>query len=1520
MQTMDEAGQTASFEDPLPLVLSTSDPLGDGRIGQPADNCYEAAVRQAVKQFRGSPLFKLDTSQEYSRLLRRAFGGDPVQQTAPQDADKARKRDESRGARGVRGIIIRDMTDDVWEYLESGRHAGSLVFRMGLVFKVRGVSRAGGQGEYAFPDWLVDGQVNGPKLGQRVGKTDWADARPVRLYNPEQTDFGRNPPRFDKVVQYGIASTIAIAWELTWDSLESDGLTASQTNPEHYLRHYEVRRHSLESEAHEQVDTLRPLRILCPEENAASERLLLTQFKLVDHFRHESPSERAELLLSDRNYLYTITPVSHAGQRGRPLTVLATRHPDQAPPVPTKAQLRVGYHLPEGDFAKPPRIDQAPPELLPVESLQVEWSEPRPEPGVPTVPAKHYRLVFRRSDGLAAGSYGLDGAQRADDPKVLPTSHVLPRGGDIEIGIMPEGASAARRATLRTEDLVHHGILPRDQGWRASAWRVYLCTESAAGVASPLVPVELLLEFKFLSLKDKTRKTEVRAVGEIEWLPRPFSLPWLPPEDGQAEAGLAHVPMPVINWKAPGVFRRHPDGGRFIRFQWNDSPSGLSEYPVGLHAAYHWYLLDADAHPAAVFADPERLRTALRRIGEVAMAPAEELALVPDYTHGTSLWEAWYPSAVQRGELANEDAGQAADPASVPWYSWRDSALEWPEWPTRRLSSEDWHPFFEDLINALSEHYYVVPQAQPPRPPPTPEAAGNPVSLLQNLLRETPVEADPYGWGVLQRLGLSLTLSLRDPRTHALLTPSMTAAHFNQALEQALQKFPALRRHLHVERLFQPSRTLSQAVAPVAEDALLSIVQLSLRPAVVEKLFYLMWTVEVEIGRPFKLTLDKHAESCSLLILGDSPSGGTPRHFEDALGECHFRPRPGKSGGTPDRLLVLLRAKAGSAENLRDSYLDRLKFAYTDSKPADPPPPQPQPEALSMEKPNRLIALFGPAKLDPDDHWNAFLHYALWWAKLDLNSLSAQSAPDVFPAYRDWSARFFDHGGQINAGKTLAGPWSATAYPRPGGLSLAAAQKDTRRLQWDFPLPDLWAHNYRFHVLPVGRYDQLWRGLGLMPAAHLENPPTSPPVNAGIDLGLPRLQPRQPPVVLGSRRLDSDSEPGPVWEVIIAKHSDQALAEHNASLARRVDFRGYTWTLSRDLSKETREWLQMCADFDGYRLPSNYPDRTGMIGDGGTTPPAAPPPGLPERLGRFQQEALVLHWEGLPYYYEHWLTVAAVDSPLENHIIQRDFGYRTPVPLIQAIGEAGSDEGAILVSRRRFRIRLERYWDCLPEKAQQQWPVERPDQPGQDGKRLLSAFPEPSVVYQLVERCNGNIEVQLELRLDPKQQFEVSYLTQRYRIIDDAKGIKRVTTADGRFWMEFQLEPRPDSNEPITLRGQQNAVTIATPPAGFDVIATSLDNSRLGLASDGAGRWQLWFQGYMTDADIRALRGLFANAPEQDRNAVEALFQLSIERGVRGRRLELGVRLGSASPSGWVPVQAGLSDSSSSFNGDRSHG
>ncbi|MFN2226449.1 MAG: hypothetical protein ACK2UY_09085, partial [Anaerolineae bacterium] len=463
-----------------------------------------------------------------------------------------------------------------------------------------------------------------------------------------------------------------------------------------------VRRRPLDGRTPEVVYQVKPVAVLRREADVPL-KSLKPRFQVVDHFNTETLEQQAGLPVAGRSYLYTITPIDQAGRMGQPLSLVATRYPNEPPRVPADGELRVEYQLPAADSISPALAPQA---VEPVE-MEVTWSEPSSGRQGLEVPIKHYYLILRRESTLPIGSYGLDSSTQRARTGLLPTSNARPLPADVKILLTPEGSRgsrSARRAKLHAGEaddaplldvLRRAGVFPDgDEGWRPESWRLYFQAVSANGVPSALAPVQLLLrawpaevEARPEDRRPEDRRPEERRPAELEWLSWPVTLPLLPPEDQAATASLAYLPMPtadglVFRGQAGDVVHQaHPRGLRCLRFRWNQGPSGQPDYPLALTAGYELLELDIDVHTDALYRDAARLNRALRRIQEVQMLPADDVWLVPGDTLSPNEWEAWYASAILRRRSGAEQAVEGATAAEGPWYSWRESVLAWPRWP-----------------------------------------------------------------------------------------------------------------------------------------------------------------------------------------------------------------------------------------------------------------------------------------------------------------------------------------------------------------------------------------------------------------------------------------------------------------------------------------------------------------------------------------------------------------------------------------------------------------------------------------------------------------------------------------------------------------------------------------------------------------------------------------------------------------------------------------------------------------------
>ncbi|MBE9113533.1 hypothetical protein IQ273_29585, partial [Nodosilinea sp. LEGE 07298] len=275
-------------------------------------------------------------------------------------------------------------------------------------------------------------------------------------------------------------------------------------------------------------------------------------------------------------------------------------------------------------------------------------------------------------------------------------------------------------------------------------------------------------------------------------------------------------------------------------------------------------------------------------------------------------------------------------------------------------------------------------------------------------------------------------------------------------------------------------------------------------------------------------------------------------------------------------------------------------------------------------------------------------------------------------------------------------------------------------------------------------------------------------------------------LVLSSSRLDAagtpsnPAAPGRIWEVMVAQHLEQRLVERNQTLVRRLAYRQIAFTLLRRFAYS--DWQQQLVRASDYTfelewveeiypaLPTAYPEQPDHLDLGTLSADEARSLDLPLRNGNFQQGALVLQWDALPFFYEHRLLLIAqsattVSTP--NEIVQRDFEYRTPEPTGEVVSitapvRVNPNTPAITLHTRQVTLPLKRLWDALPAHVQDQWEAEDPAT-STGVRRKPASLPDPEVIYQVVELYSGNLEVQVEYFFDPTAgQYALRQLGQRF--------------------------------------------------------------------------------------------------------------------------------------------------------------
>lgn len=773
-----------------PVLADTGPDLRDGRVRHPSESDYEAAVRGTLEQFRRSPHFKADPQSTYEQHLRAAFSPDTDIYESP-----AVER-----ARQLRSMAVEQMIGDVRDWVDDATAidpAKSPVFLLGLVFRAKGGA------------WL-DGTADAvaPRLSQRIGPSgDPVEPDgPIRLFNTPMTSFSASPPEFENACQFADASMIAFDWDLTWDA---------EDDIEHHLAHYEVRRRAqLDSNDQVTVTTFKPADALAHVGDGVI-RLVRRRFEFVDNFDDETLDQIAALPAAGRTYVYTITPVDVTGGRGRPITLVATRVPSTPPLAPTDPELVVEYGLTAGDF-QPVAADPPPPPITP-RSISIEWAEPAPPADRPLVAIKGRELVFRRRSTLPVGSFGLDTATNSASTGDLPSSNARVRRDDLVMTLDDVAAGDGRRrtATIELASLRQLGVFPR-AGWQPDAWQVFVRTVSDTKIPSALVPVKLVLRFAPATVSSAgSNAIEDRQPAELEWITPPVTVPPLPTEDTVASAGALHVPTAGTD----GVeYERAHGETRLVRLRWNQVPSGSDSYDPGLNAGYHVFRLDVDAHTAETFGNPDRIAAASRLVDEVRLQRPDTAALEPSGTGNPGLWEAWATQVTPGG-----------------------NDLGWPGAPIDALDGVEalLHPTLQKLVAELGEAPEVVVGVEQGRP--FVDRADD--KVVDGFMTTFGPGADPFGWSLLQFLGLSVTISLRNRRTNQRLAGAEVDRRIRTVLASWRPHgddpgYPRLatsvERHLQIDRLYQQQASSAVVRGVVPDDAMLAMVQMSLRPLELE--------------------------------------------------------------------------------------------------------------------------------------------------------------------------------------------------------------------------------------------------------------------------------------------------------------------------------------------------------------------------------------------------------------------------------------------------------------------------------------------------------------------------------------------------------------------------------------------------------------------------------------------------------------------------------------------------------------
>ncbi|MFG1379133.1 hypothetical protein [Xanthobacter autotrophicus] len=887
-------------------------------------------------------------------------------------------------------------------------------------------------------------------------------------------------------------------------------------------------------------------------------------------------------------------------------------------------------------------------------------------------------------------------------------------------------------------------------GSNGKAWRLYL---RAAGVKddkggpfdgsgqfSGLVPVQ----FHVVG----TNKAIQRTLPHFEW---PTPAPALEPLrkgalSPRANAKPLHVGIPDFENGGFNIrYVARPGRTRMISLEWNTQSSDDLSSSVVAQAAYDVFerrletMVNADADPDSGF-DPGWRH--IKRVTPVRRAIA---AQTPENMADTPNWEAQTPVFVWSRQLLERRKVKPQDMASQwpGYFSWAESQLVWPPQitlPTGPATAEDaeplgkWlelgadaaggllHGYLATIIGRLVDlggraeaaTYHVEIAAAPP------SAIADPL----NWLRANTEEIDPYGWAALERLGLSIVISLRDPFTGLLLPPDVVLDKTQKAITDVngavvKEKALSLARHLHLDVPLQNARAYRASEGGAGlQDAGLAMLQLSLRPLPEPTAEIAYEVIKFAAGKNDVLKTENDSKIAiphGVLIDIVFVSRGAPdieaAHDEIALHHLI---------GAGDLLLVRRRGSVPAGWSLRVA-LKNAEYPLEDP-PEDGFNPAQEPLAILA---GRKVDIplehspFGRFSVDPE-FWSkqvvqpppkgdarqahatsltVFLDYLeTAFRQLDPKTgktpplgaapwrLDLVSSADTMKAFRadyvSWSGRLFA-AGPIGWAHNTADPLSVrswwTSIAQPKTVEPLRIASDARgRLMLNRLLEEEWAGECAFTVLPVGRYEALWRAVraedtGLKPSDPIILPPAAD--SEQCYTSYPRIRQLQPPDLILAR---THSAPGGArYHEIAVVHGERNLAR-NMAMQRKLAFgeiwRSYT---RRFAHWEWAETLESSAVTKGTKIVLPRP-----LSD--TTEHSAPFDATQESALTLLAVAPEVRWKAQryfesaePFYYEQTINLAAsADTDVWSEKKTTVLPRQDPDPLLPR-PEAGKPASAL---------------------------------------------------------------------------------------------------------------------------------------------------------------------------------------------------------------------------------------------------
>jgi hypothetical protein len=387
-------------------------------------------------------------------------------------------------------------------------------------------------------------------------------------------------------------------------------------------------------------------------------------------------------------------------------------------------------------------------------------------------------------------------------------------------------------------------------------------------------------------------------------------------------------------------------------------------------------------------------------------------------------------------------------------------------------------------------------------------------------------------------------------------------------------------------------------------------------------------------------------------------------------------------------------------------------------------------------------------------------------AKADVPLASADATTKLrlqglMAAYLPWTKRFIEHAAipptdltlvqlalsvvrsALGQGESVGVPFAIAEFAPANPVRLAAGtdgRVDTILLH-----QDRWAQSRAFAVRPFGRYAQLIEATGWMlprqdgdvvrdavrpPSLAVPGAALSDPSFADFDVAVtPRTERLVAPLIMGTTRLDQEDaektlRPGKIWELVLARHGEQAITVSNRNVLAKLDFLGPRVGFLRQY---------VHTDWPKDRLNLSAPDLAKLFPpvDGKSLPQVSDAPTIENKTLRelvvryptLWRGARVLRMDALPHFYRVYALAHAASGDVVSSvtaIVQQDFYYELSRVSLDAFSwQIIEVNGGKLV---RFNVPLARYRDVADQDAVATWIM-------QDG--TVADLPDPEVAFQI---------------------------------------------------------------------------------------------------------------------------------------------------------------------------------------------